>query len=103
MPTRFCGGALIRFEAGARVMEKSRIFLNIKVQPRSRVQDITQIGIDSYKVRVLAPPSRGKANREVIKIIADHFGLPVSCVHIVRGNTSRDKVVAIDQKVPKQR
>jgi uncharacterized protein (TIGR00251 family) len=82
-------------------MEINRHFLNIKVQPRSRTQEITQIGTDSYKVRVLAPPAKGKANKEVIKIIAGHFGLPVSRVHIVRGKTSRDKVVAIEQKVLK--
>ena len=83
--------------------EKNRLYLNIRVQPRSRKQDITQIGVDSYKVRVLAPPSKGKANKEVIKIIADHFGLPVSLVHIVRGSTSRDKVVTIEREVQEKR
>ena len=84
-------------------MEKNRIYLNVKVQPRSQHQDITQIGADAYKVRVLAPPSKGKANKEVIKIIADHFGLPPSLVQIVRGRTSRDKVVAIEKQVKEQR
>lgn len=84
-------------------MEKGRTYLNVKVQPRSQQQNITQIGADAYKVRVLAPPSKGKANKEVIKIIADHFGLPPSLVHIVRGRTSRDKVVAVEKQVKEQR
>ena len=91
------------FDAGAGLKEKSRIYLNIKVYPRSRKQDITQIDSDTYKVRVLAPPSKGEANKEVIKIIAAHFGLPVSLVQIVRGHTSFHKVVAIQKKVQEKR
>jgi uncharacterized protein (TIGR00251 family) len=103
MPIRFCGGPLILFDTGVRLKRKDRIYLNIKVQPRSHKQDITQTGAGSYRVRVVAPPSRGKANKEVIKIIADHFGLPASQVHIVRGKTIRDKVVAIEREHQEQR
>ncbi len=93
----------ILFHAGTGLKEKRRIYLNIKVHPRSRKQDITQIDTDTYKVRVLAPPSKGEANKEVIKIIAAHFGLPVSLVQIVRGHASRDKVVAIHRKIQEKR
>ena len=88
---------------GAGLKEKSRIHLNIKVHPRSRKQEITQIDTDTYRVRVLAPPSKGKANTEAIKIIAAHFGLPVSFVQIIRGHTSRNKVVAIRRKTQDKR
>ena len=93
----------ILFDAGTGLKEKNLIYLNIKVHPRSRKQDISQIDRDTYKVRVLAPPSKGEANKEIIKIIAAHFGLPVSFVKIVRGFTSRDKVVAIQKKVQEKR
>ena len=103
MRIKFYGGIIFLFDAGIRVKEKSRIYLNIRVHPRSRKQDITQIDSDTYKVRVLAPPSKGEANKEVMKIIAAHFGLPVSLVQIVRGHASRDKVVAIQRKVQEKR
>jgi len=83
--------------------EKSRIYLKIKVHPRSRKQGITQVDTDTYKVRVLAPPSKGEANTEVVKMIAAHFGLPVSFVQIVRGHTTRNKVVAIQRKIQEKR
>ncbi|MFC2166224.1 DUF167 domain-containing protein [Acidobacteriota bacterium] len=79
--------------------DEKRSYLSIKVHPRSRKQDITRIDAKTYKVRVLAPPSKGEANTEVVKIIATHFGLPVSFVEIVRGHTSRNKVVAIMRKI----
>ncbi len=103
MPIKFCGGIPIPFDVGAGLKEKNRIYLNIKVHARSRKQDITQIATDTYKVRVLAPPSKGEANKEVIKIIAAYFGLPISLVQIIRGHASRDKVVAIQRKIQEKR
>lgn len=79
--------------------EKSRIYLDIKVHPRSRRQKITKIDSTAYKVHVLAPPTKGEANKEVVKIIAAHFDLPVTLVQIIRGHSSRNKVVAIQKKV----
>lgn len=76
--------------------DTKRIYLNIKVHPRSRKQDVFRIDADTYKVHVVAPPSKGEANKELVKVMAAHFGLPVSCVHIVRGLTSRNKVVALE-------
>lgn len=38
----------------------------------------------------------GAANDGVIKLLAAHFGVPRSRVTIVRGHTSRQKLVAVD-------
>lgn len=83
--------------------EKNRTYLNVKVHPRSRKQDIVQIDRETYKVRVLAPPAKGEANKEVIRMMAAHFGLPVSLFQIVRGHSSRNKVVAIQSKFLQKR
>jgi len=103
MRIKFYGGTPILFDGGDGLKEKSSTYLNIKVYPRSRKQDIAQIDTDTYKLRVFAAPSKGGANKEVIKIIAAHFGLPVSFVQIVRGHTSRDKVVAIQKKIQEKK
>ncbi len=39
----------------------------------------------------------GAANDGVIKLLAAHFGVPKSRVTIVRGHTSRQKLVDIDE------
>lgn len=72
------------------------IRLHVKVQPRSRKQQIQKIGDGEYRVRVLSPPAEGKANREVIAVLASHFGLPISRVKITRGQKSRHKVVVLE-------
>ena len=48
------------------------------------------------QVRVSAPPVKGKANRELIAFLSQALGLSKSSLSIVKGHTSRNKVVAID-------
>jgi len=72
-----------------------KVLINVKVQPRSRKRSIERIGLDEYKIRVLAPPAKGEANKEVIQIIASYFDIPPSRVSIIKGLTSRNKVVVI--------
>jgi len=81
--------------------DKNRIYLNIKVQTRSAKQEIIRMDSHLYRVRVSAAPDKGEANKEVIKLIAAHFGLPPSLVEIVRGHTSRNKVVALPRTYSK--
>lgn len=73
-----------------------KIRLDVKVQPRARSQGIQQIGEGEYRVRVLSPPTEGKANKEVVVLLASHFRLPPSRVKIVKGLKSRQKVVVLE-------
>jgi uncharacterized protein (TIGR00251 family) len=81
---------------GERVSFEKNICLNVKVQPRASSQGVQKIGEKVYKVRVLSPPSDGKANKEVIALLASHFHLPSSRVKILRGQKSRQKVVVLE-------
>jgi len=83
------------------MIDKNRIYLNIRVLPRSSKQEVTRIDANLYGVRVFAAPAKGAANKEVIKLIAAYFGLPPSRVEIVRGHTSRNKVVALPRTYSK--
>ena len=47
-------------------------------------------------VRVTAPPVDGRANEALVALIAKRAGVPRSAVSIVRGHTSRDKVVRVE-------
>ena len=49
----------------------------------------------ALKVSVQAPPEKGKANREVLALVAGAFGLAPGEVEIVAGETSPDKVVRL--------
>ena len=47
-------------------------------------------------IRLTAPPVDGKANAALCVFVARAAGVPPSRVSVVRGQTSRDKVVRVD-------
>jgi uncharacterized protein YggU (UPF0235/DUF167 family) len=50
----------------------------------------------AFLVRVTAPPVEGKANAAVCRLLAKRLGLTPGRVAVVRGASSRDKVVEVD-------
>ena len=49
-----------------------------------------------FKVSVNVAPENGKANKRVCELLAAHFGVRKSAVRVIQGETSRQKVVEID-------
>ena len=47
------------------------------------------------RVDVTVVPEDGKANQQVVKLLAKELGLPKSALVIVRGQTNRDKTISI--------
>jgi len=68
--------------------------IQVKVKPSSRTEELSQKG-DSFIIKVKEPPKEGKANQAVIKLLADHFGVPQSQVRILSGFRSRNKVIEV--------
>jgi uncharacterized protein (TIGR00251 family) len=71
--------------------------IQVKVKPSSRIEEVSQES-DSFTVKVKEAPKEGKANRAVIKLLAEHFGIPKSQVRIISGFKSKNKVVEVAQK-----
>jgi len=67
--------------------------LPVRVSPGARSSRIVGVHGEALKVTVTAPPEKGKANREVARLLADAFGAAPSDVEVVRGAAARDKVV----------
>jgi len=68
--------------------------IEIKVVPNARAEKIVS-GTEGLKVYLCAPAVDGKANARLIEYLADHCRVRKSAVSIVRGQTSRRKVVEI--------
>ena len=71
------------------------IKLPIKVVPGSSKSGIAGWLDETLKVRVTAPPERGKANAAVAAVIAEALGVSADCVRVVAGHTSARKTVEI--------
>jgi uncharacterized protein len=70
--------------------------LALRVQPRSRRNEIVGERAGALLVRVTAPPVDGKANEAVRRLVAKRLGVPAGRVAVVRGESSRDKLVEVD-------
>ena len=68
----------------------------MRVQARARRDEIAGERAGSLLVRVTAPPVEGKANVAVCRLIAKRLGLAPGRVVVVRGASSRDKLVGIE-------
>jgi len=71
--------------------------IQVKVKPSSKTEELSQKG-DTFIVKVKEPPKEGKANQAVIKLLAEHFGVPQSQVRILSGFRSRNKVIEVAEK-----
>ena len=68
--------------------------VRVKVVPRSAKTEIVGTMADgTLKVRIAAPPEKGKANEELIRFLAAHYG--ASGVEIVSGHTAALKLVRL--------
>jgi uncharacterized protein len=70
--------------------------LAVRVQARARRDEIAGERAGSLLVRVTAPPVEGKANAAVRRLLAERLGLAPGRIAVVRGASSRDKLVEID-------
>ncbi|HXV46924.1 MAG TPA: DUF167 domain-containing protein [Nitrososphaera sp.] len=54
-----------------------------------------EVNGDEISISIKSPPERGKANRELVKKLAAHFGVGEERVRIISGLRSRKKLVEV--------
>jgi uncharacterized protein (TIGR00251 family) len=75
---------------------KNGITIEVKVEPRSSLKGISGVMENNIvKVKLTAPPVEGAANEQLIEVIADELKVKKSQVKIIRGQSSKLKVVEI--------
>jgi hypothetical protein len=78
------------------------VHLTIHVQPRASRTEVAGRHGDAIKIRLKAPPVDGAANAELITFLAQQLGVSRSAVRIVRGETSRRKLVEVVDKAEEE-
>jgi len=69
--------------------------ISLKVQPNATRNELIDFTNGVLKVKVAAPPVKGKANAELIVFLSEILGISKSSLSIVTGHTSRNKTIAI--------
>jgi uncharacterized protein (TIGR00251 family) len=76
-------------------MHSDGVLLSIKLQPRASKNQIDGPAGSELKVRVTAPPVDHAANEALVLLLTERLGCSRNAVQLVRGQTSRHKVVLI--------
>jgi uncharacterized protein (TIGR00251 family) len=72
------------------------VVLDLHVQPGAKRTEVAGTHGDRLKIRLAAPPVDGAANDELVRFLAEAFGVPRRNVTIVTGATARRKRVRIE-------
>ncbi len=72
----------------------------VKVHPKASRDQVVGYRDGVLQLRVTAPPDKGRANAAVVALLADALGVAKSRVRIVRGQSSRDKVLTVESLTP---
>lgn len=69
--------------------------LRVRVAPGATRSEVLGRHGDGWRVRVAAAPERGRANDELVALLARTVGVPRPDVRVLSGAGSRDKVVEL--------
>src|SRR5882762_6005880 len=78
------------------LLRDGSLVLDVKVIPRARAGEVSErMANGALKVKVTAPPEKGRANDEVCAVVAAYLDVPKRNVEVILGQTSRQNRVRI--------
>jgi hypothetical protein len=76
-------------------VKDGRVSLRVRVKPRASKSAVLGVRAGELEVAVRAAPVDGRANEELVRVLAEHFEIPKSTVSIARGQSGRSKIVRL--------
>jgi len=76
-------------------MSQSEATLQVHLQPGARKNEVIGFRGGVLYARVTAAPENGKANQALIALLAEALDLPRGDIALIRGVTSRNKLIAV--------
>jgi hypothetical protein len=75
---------------------EKRATIEIHLQPGARKSEVAGFKGDVLYIKVTAAPEKGQANQALIDLLAELLDMAKSNISLIRGSTSRNKVVAVE-------
>ena len=72
------------------------VMLQVRVKPNARTSSLRQVEDGSWLAQLKSAPVDGKANDELIALVAEHFHCRKAAVVIKSGISGRKKLVKVD-------
>jgi uncharacterized protein (TIGR00251 family) len=74
---------------------KEGVTIKVKVTPGSRSNALVGEKGDCLALKLTAPPTEGRANKELVRFLAQKLGIAPSSIRILRGHLSREKILLV--------
>lgn len=71
------------------------MIISVQAKVHAREKKVERIDDENLIVHTTEAPEKGKANRAIIKLIAEHLDIPASRMRIIRGLASTRKLIEI--------
>ncbi|HEY4496902.1 MAG TPA: DUF167 domain-containing protein [Candidatus Paceibacterota bacterium] len=68
----------------------------VKAKPSSKKPGIIELEENKFIVAVSEPPIQGRANKAIIKTLAEHFGTSSSRISLIAGFSSKEKIFELN-------
>jgi len=75
------------------------LLIPVRVQPRGSKSEILGVTDGRLKIKTTAPPTDGRANKDVIAMLAREFQAPPSRISLKRGGSGRLKTFVVEDPV----
>jgi uncharacterized protein (TIGR00251 family) len=74
---------------------EKEMIIKIRAEPRASLSGIAGTYGEGLKIKLTSPPVNGKANKELIEVLAKEYGIHKRDVEIISGKNSKNKVVRL--------
>ena len=81
--------------------ERGAAFVVTLVSKASKTEIVGRHG-DAIKIKVTAPPEKGKANEQLLELLAEKLGVSKGQLEIVAGAKSRHKIISVTGVTPQE-
>jgi uncharacterized protein len=79
--------------------DKEEVYLKVKVVPNSGRRLVKKEASGILKVYLAKPAIEGRANKELIVLLAEYLGVKKRLIDIIKGEKAREKIVRVCQRV----
>ena len=71
----------------------------VRAKTGSREAGVEKLDDTHFVVAVKALPEKGRANKEIVAVLSDYFGLSKSKIKITSGHTAKTKLVSVSRLI----
>ena len=69
--------------------------IHVTAKPSANKNEVKKLDKDHFIVSVTEPPVKGKANKAILKLLSEYFGVSSARVFMVHGHTTRQKTIEV--------